>query len=469
MTHARWVDTEKRTPSGLTYKSRLVLRGDRDIRTDLTTATGACPHDSIRWALQAAMSHPNYDPKNIRVIDAENAYLQADLDQTDPVFIRPPIGHPDRGQFLWQALKAIYGLKDAGNAWHRFATSKIKQLGYVICLDGVYIKYEKGVPSVLLVMYVDDFILIGYNGSIDNEEALFRRELKLKPSEPLTRHVGVDYIVEKEKIVATQSNYAKQLPKCSILSPQQPLPNHVVDSEDVSDILSNPIAQKNYRSNLGALSYLAHTTRPDINFATTFLSKYNVKPTARSRELLDNALAYARATSASAITLKRITSNNIRVQTYCDASLGSHNNVYANSGIIVLVNNTPIHWVCHKQPRVARSSTRAELIALQEAVDYLLYIKPFLQIFWKNVQLEIYTDSNDTLSLIKSVNPKPTERSLTQQIRSLADKTLVLPVAALSENFTYDGIVLCKVHTSINLADCLTKPMDVSPLRLLIK
>ena len=39
---------------------------------------------------------------------------------------------------------------------------------------------------------------------------------------------------------------------------------------------------------------------------------------------------------------------------------------------------------------------------------------------------------------------------------------LNLPLAALSENFAFDGVILSKVHTSMNLADPLTKGMDVS-------
>ena len=53
--------------------------------------------------------------------------------------------------------------------------------------------------------------------------------------------------------------------------------------------------------------------------------------------------------------------------------------------------NVHICWKSNKQKRVARSTTHAELLALEEAVDYLIYIKPFLQQFWPTIQLEVAT------------------------------------------------------------------------------
>ncbi len=53
----------------------------------------------------------------------------------------------------------------------------------------------------------------------------------------------------------------------------------------------------------------------------------------------------AKATANSALSLSRIPREKIRVQAFCDASLGSNNSVYANSGVIVLVGGTPMHWL----------------------------------------------------------------------------------------------------------------------------
>ena len=102
--------------------------------------------------------------------------------------------------------------------------------------------------------------------------------------------------------------------------PKQPLPSNIFEQPDESPSLEDPEDISEYRSSLGTLSYVASTSRPEMLYCTTFLSRYSVAPTERSRRLLHQAIRFAKATADASITLKRPDSDTIRLVTYVDAS-----------------------------------------------------------------------------------------------------------------------------------------------------
>ncbi len=121
------------------------------------------------------------------------------------------------------------------------------------------------------------------------------------------------------------------------------------------------------------------------------------------------------------------------------------------------------------QKRIARSSTRAELLALEECVDFLIYIKSFLTKIWKHVSLEVLCDSADVLHLLQQIHCKPSEKALVKHIIALHTRVIVVPLYALSEQVEDEKIILSKVHTSLNVADYLSKPRDVKFLTKLLQ
>lgn len=68
---------------------------------------------------------------------------------------------------------------------------------------------------------------------------------------------------------------------------------------------------------------------------------------------------------------------------------------------------------------------------------YSAYLKPFLQLTWKEVRLCISTDSQDFLDLLAIDNLKPAEKAMLSIIYQLKDKTMV--VAFFRVNTT-DGV-----------------------------
>jgi hypothetical protein len=103
-------------------------------------------------------------------------------------------------------------------------------------------------------------------------------------------------------------------------------------------------------------------------------------------------------------------------------------------------------------------------LALEEACDHMAYLRPFLELFWERVHLEVGCDSADTIALLRAAYPRPAERELIHKIRKLHEKTIVIPLFSLADNNYDNRVIVYKVHTSLNLADALTKSMSVVAL-----
>ena len=271
-------------------------------------------------------------------------------------------------------------------------------------------------------------------------------------------------LIGSDFIQATQKSYSESLDAPDGSTPNQPLPSNVLEQDDTSNPITTKHETTKYRSDLGAYAYLASTTRPDLSYSATFSSRYNQQPTQRARRLLDAALRYAKETANVSLMIKKPHAKELRLTCHCDASFGSANSPYPQSGFVIMHEGAPLVWKSHKQKRVARSTTRAELLALEEAIDYMVYIKPFLKLFWSTVHLEAGTDSADLVALLQAVHPHPTERALIHRIRAMHGKLIVVPLYALAETVVDERIIVFKVHTKDNVADALTKPMPVSAL-----
>lgn len=131
-----------------------------------------------------------------------------------------------------------------------------------------------------------------------------------------------------------------------------------------------------YRSLIGKFIYAANTARPDIAYATLYLSQFLIQPRVEHFQAAKKVLRYLLGTKYLGIqyqTGKDFT-------TLSDADFGSKLNGSegkSRTGMIVLYAGSPVSWMSKKQAIVA-TSTVAELIALHEAGRETLWIQNLL-------------------------------------------------------------------------------------------
>jgi len=143
----------------------------------------------------------------------------------------------------------------------------------------------------------------------------------------------------------------------------------------------------NYRSAVGKLNYLAQTTRPDIMYATHQVAKYSSNPRQSHGEAILYLVSYLKKTRD--IGLKFTPDPTKGFECYCDSDFsGLWNKEFvpvdpstakSRSGWIIFYAGCPISWASKIQSQVALSTTKAEYIAMSQALCDVIPVMNLLQ------------------------------------------------------------------------------------------
>ncbi|XP_059306192.1 secreted RxLR effector protein 161-like [Lycium ferocissimum] len=133
-----------------------------------------------------------------------------------------------------------------------------------------------------------------------------------------------------------------------------------------------------YLSAIGALMYLANTTRPDIAFSINVLARYSA-PTRRHWNGIIHILRYLKGT----IDLGLFYSNNCSPDLvgYADAGyLSDPHKARSQTGYVFICGGAAISWRSTKQSIVATSSNHAEIIAIHETSREAVWLRSMIHL-----------------------------------------------------------------------------------------
>jgi hypothetical protein len=94
-------------------------------------------------------------------IDVANAYLNGVIDAQ--IYMRQPTGFEDKcyPNLVWELLKSLYGLKQAGNIWNAAIHSYILEIGFTrtstdLCIYTItFLRRD----HMIIAIHVDDFLI----------------------------------------------------------------------------------------------------------------------------------------------------------------------------------------------------------------------------------------------------------------------------------------------------------------------
>ena len=163
---------------------------------------------------------------------------------------------------------------------------------------------------------------------------------------------------------------------------------------------SSKESRKRMQQLTGQLAYIASTTRPDLALASSLLSTIS-NPNDLDITQADRSLQYAKAHNYQ-LTFDRTLSADIPVEIYSDASFAMDTYRRSRSGMIILVNGSPVFWKTHRQSLVALSAMEAEFIAIGEAIKHYKFVSDLLDDMKKtNNTTTLFTDSLSSITLVK--------------------------------------------------------------------
>ena len=114
-------------------------------------------------------------------MDVYNAYVNADLEE--PIFMRQPPGYIQQSdQHVLKLKKAMYGLKQSGQAWYKCLSAAMNKIGFTKSNSDVAVFYgHNGKGFAIIAVAIDDLTITVFNDEIVCEiKADFMKIFKMK-------------------------------------------------------------------------------------------------------------------------------------------------------------------------------------------------------------------------------------------------------------------------------------------------
>ncbi|MBW0480135.1 hypothetical protein O181_019850 [Austropuccinia psidii MF-1] len=252
-----------------------------------------------------------------------------------------------------------------------------------------------------LFVHVDDLI---FGGSWNEEfKTKINQHFEMEDLGQIKYALGIRIIQLKDYISLIQDNFIKNileefnLTNCHHTT--SPLPGNSKSFKHLpSKSIDHPF---NYRRAISLLQYLVQCTRPDLAFATSFLSQFLEDPKDIHFNAVKHVLAYLKSTKHYNL---RLGQNFLKHQQnhmlgFTDSDWGGSKESKSFSAFIIYYHRT-LGWRSHKQKVVALSSAEAEYNTAAEATQDLLWIKnPILKTTNLNPKLTLFTNNQSTIAI----------------------------------------------------------------------
>jgi hypothetical protein len=465
----------------LKFKARLVALG-YDMRRNEYEETYA---PVARWTtLLILIILGWYNKMEIRLLDFKGAYLHTKRPENIPVYLADIPGittPPDRMIFL---NKGLYGTLDAGNLWRETVEKLLKRKGYTQAKNDPCLFYKKrrtkgNTYTTYIATWVDDLLIVSDDPETENIRKDFEKDkFEISHFDKINQYLGVrvKYDKKTDELTLDQVEYIKEIiekanmkdsnPKDTPMT--KPVPSRqdtpmgkleklneekdtISQSEyekRAKEIRQEEAEMKNvpYRSILGMLSHLTRMTRPDIQFATFYHARYQNKPGRTHWKTIKRIVRYIKRTINLILKANR---NLPQLQIFTDSDHGGDpDNGKSTTGIIILMYGIPILAKSGIQRINAKSSTNAEIIALCDTVEEVVWIKNLL------TELEAIKEKPTIL-----VDNQPAIDTVKHNKICKGNKHIANRYYFVKDNYKQKQIDIKHIATNENIADIMTKPL----------
>ena len=426
------------------------------------------------------MGIATFEGRQLRVGDIPSAYLQAEHVPSNgrPVHIiadkyttglivraMPEYNNYVRpnGTMILHVKKAMmYGLVESAWLWYKELEKQLTTLGYLVSANDRGLFYKKVmrngrcVASNIASVHVDDII----SAASPNPDGLRLEQefwsfleskwsgIKLQRG-PVYKHLSWNIYQDREtgEIRKSQKDYLMEVVKSSGVDKEHRLPcrSNLLESDPESPKLSESGANR-FRSVLQKIAY-AREGRPDFDFAVCYLQSKQSSPTEQDWSDLEHLLGYIKRVPEREIIFKP---KDLQLRGHTDASFNITEDGRSYYGYLITLGHALVSTKGGRIKSVVRSSTEAEISAVNEIVSELLWCRDILEeLGYEQKKIPI---SEDNQSCIPMLQKEP--RSFHSKSRHVRVKW-----AFFRQEYTKRTLVLSYCPTEKMVADLLTKPL----------
>jgi hypothetical protein len=204
-------------------------------------------------------------------------------------------------------------------------------------------------------------------------------------------------------------------------------------------------------SAIGALTYLANSSRSDIEFAVNLLARHSAAPTKRHWVGVKSIFRYLNGTRDLGLFYRSQYSNLIG---YTDAGyLSDPHNGRSQTGFVFLQGSTTISWKSSKQTLVSTSTNHSEIIALYEASRECVWLRRMINHIIQSCGI----GTVDTPTIIFEDNSACVAQMESNYIKSNITKHIIPKLFYPHELQKNGEIEILQTKSCDNLADLFTK------------
>src|SRR5258706_652941 len=386
--HLRWVlHCKFKNGTFDRNKARLVARGNHQwLGIDYGESFAPVMRLESLCTLLALAASQDFD---IIQFDITSAYLHGTL--KEEVYVEQPDGYASPGKegWVWQLKKGLYSLVQAGCTWNEELDGHMGGVGYTATAKdaAVYVKNSWESNNFIAGGYwVDDFVGVGSRSEPDTLAESVDQKYGITGLGDVKWLLGMliecdranrwIYILQEAFIntVLARFNLTNAVPLSIPM-----IPGSRLSSADCPTLPEEKVkmADRPYRQLVGAISWLALSTRPDIAFTTASLARFGHNPGCVHWEAAKRVLRYLKGTIGWRL---RLGGSEPVVAAFTDADWGGDLDDRRSIGAYVLKGGDGVvSWKSKKQTCVALSSTEAEYVALCQVSKEAEWMLDFLK------------------------------------------------------------------------------------------
>lgn len=421
-----------------------------------------------------------WEKRDVATVDVPGAFMHADMDEQvhmrlagqmaellvklDPGLYRKYVQIENGKPALYVELrKALYGTLRAALLFWRLLSKQLMTWGFKISpYDWCVANKDIEGSQCTIIWHVDDLKITHCKPSIVTEiiaklSSVFGKEAPLSINRGrVHEYLGMTLDFTKEKklkigMVEYIKTMLADLPPDMDGTAVTPAANHLFDVNGKDPVLLPEARSMFFHHNVAKLLFLCKRARPDIQTAVAFLTTRVKSPDEDDYKKLGCVMKYLRGTLDLELTLEGNSLNSIKW--WADGAFAVHPNMRSHTGGVMTLGKGAVYATSTIQKLYTKSSTEAELVAVDDIMPQVLWTTYFLKSQgYTTDHATVYQDNKSAILLEKNGRASSSKRTRHINVRYLFIK----------DRIDKKEIVVEYCPTSIMMADFYTKPLQGS-------
>jgi hypothetical protein len=323
----------------------------------------------------------------LRHLDVNQAFLQADIDGV--VYIEQAEGFkvPGKEDYIILLNKSLYGLRQAPFLWYNTLREYLASIDFSSSpADAFYKKTPMG--KLIVLVHVDDFAVAGtHNHEIQELYKSLDTRFGVRDEGELCRFLSYHVLRDRSAKTLTlhQNDYIASTLELANMSDAftSPSPGDLfttLSKEDCPKTAEDNELMQNipYRQIIGCITQISRHTRPEISHQISSLARFTANPGTRHWKAAKQLLRYLKGTSTVGITYNG--NRDIKLRGWVDASLACCRDIARSVlGYFFTLGSAAVSWKSRYSTTVLPSSTESEIGALYAATSEAIWLRKLLQ------------------------------------------------------------------------------------------